>query len=185
MIAPEAGINDFPCNRSAVEELEMDFGKVTDPGGIDFTLPPDDPANLKLGIKSAAAPGVVRIHVGCPVWQDDAMAARLCPKDTPKSRRLDLAPQTLVGSRTQRALFFRAHGSRASVRRPGGLSRREPQGSHGAALAGDPGEDQGRESMTVQASRYPFHTPRALQAPGRIWYTVASTIIPPGKILPL
>ena len=68
----------------------MDFGKVSNSLDIDFTLPPDHPATAARLAKSAAEPhgGGLRAHVGCPVWQDDAMAGKLCPPGTPKSQRL-------------------------------------------------------------------------------------------------
>ena len=69
----------------------MDFGKVKDISHIDFTLPPDHPATaIRLGLSGRAAgeAGSLRIHVGCPVWQDDAMARKLCPPGTPKPQRL-------------------------------------------------------------------------------------------------
>jgi uncharacterized protein YecE (DUF72 family) len=64
----------------------MDFGKIAQVGNIDFTLPPDDPATART--LAAAGPGNLSVYVGCPVWQDDGMARKLCPKGTPKSKRL-------------------------------------------------------------------------------------------------
>jgi uncharacterized protein YecE (DUF72 family) len=69
----------------------MEFGKVPNTLGIDFTLPPDHPATarrLAPGRSSASRGSDPRIFAGCPVWQDDAMAKKLCPKGTPKSKRL-------------------------------------------------------------------------------------------------
>lgn len=65
----------------------MEFGKVRDTRGIDFALPPDDPATA-ITIAKGKAEGPLRVHVGCPVWQDDAMARKLCPPGTPKPKRL-------------------------------------------------------------------------------------------------
>lgn len=71
----------------------MDFGRIHDARKVDFSLPPDHPATARIlaqggGPSSAPAPGPARIHVGCPVWQDDAMARKLCPPRTPKTKRL-------------------------------------------------------------------------------------------------
>ncbi|MDB5106602.1 MAG: hypothetical protein JWP91_4291 [Fibrobacteres bacterium] len=81
----------------------MDFGKLKDVRDIDFTLPPDDPATASVLAKaSAASPATqagtsatdrtgfnpLRVHIGCPVWQDEDLARKLCPKGTAKARRL-------------------------------------------------------------------------------------------------
>jgi uncharacterized protein YecE (DUF72 family) len=65
----------------------MEFGKVKDAASLDFTLPPDDPATAGVLANGRGGSGM-RVHVGCPVWQDDALARKLCPKGTPRSRRL-------------------------------------------------------------------------------------------------
>jgi uncharacterized protein YecE (DUF72 family) len=68
--------------------MEMEFGKVLDASGIDFTLPPDHPATARaLAAASGDAAGL-RIYAGCPVFQDDGIAAKLCPPRTPKAKRL-------------------------------------------------------------------------------------------------
>lgn len=74
----------------------MDFGKIKDVRNVDFALPPDYPATgrvLAAFSKNAAKDGakgggLLRVHVGCPIWQDDAMARKLCPPRTPKAKRL-------------------------------------------------------------------------------------------------
>lgn len=67
----------------------MDFGKVKDTRNIDFTLPPDDPATaIRLAKSRGEGEATLRVYVGCPVWQDDAMARKLCPPRTPKAKRL-------------------------------------------------------------------------------------------------
>jgi uncharacterized protein YecE (DUF72 family) len=64
----------------------MEFGKVADAHGIDFRLPADPHGNAR------SLPGRVsgppHIHAGCPVWQDDALARKVCPPGTPKPKRL-------------------------------------------------------------------------------------------------
>ncbi|HKP95812.1 MAG TPA: DUF72 domain-containing protein [Fibrobacteria bacterium] len=65
----------------------MDFGKVKDTRNIDFTLPPDDPATAARLVQGRSG-GPLRVYVGCPVWQDDAMARKLCAPRTPKAKRL-------------------------------------------------------------------------------------------------
>lgn len=58
----------------------MHFGRVTDPGKIDFTLPDDHPQNLKiLPGKPAKNP---KVYAGCPVWSDKGYVGRLYPKGT-------------------------------------------------------------------------------------------------------
>ncbi len=69
----------------------MDFGKVEDISGIDFSLPPDHPATAaRLAQSESEGKSRLRlsVHAGCPIWQDDAMAKKLCPPRTPKSKRL-------------------------------------------------------------------------------------------------
>jgi uncharacterized protein YecE (DUF72 family) len=64
----------------------MEFGKVADARGIDFRLASDPVGNQRvLPGRGEAAP---RIYAGCPVWQDDALARKVCPPGTPKSGRL-------------------------------------------------------------------------------------------------
>jgi uncharacterized protein YecE (DUF72 family) len=68
---------------------EMDFGRIKDIRGVDFTLPQDPPATARaLAAFSKSGGGPLRVHVGCPIWQDDAMARKLCPPRTPKAKRL-------------------------------------------------------------------------------------------------
>jgi uncharacterized protein YecE (DUF72 family) len=64
----------------------MDFGRVKDDRNIDYALPPDDPANLR--VRLGRDPGPLRAYVGLPVWQDDSIAGKLCPARTPKTKRL-------------------------------------------------------------------------------------------------
>ncbi|MEO6283942.1 MAG: DUF72 domain-containing protein [Dyadobacter sp.] len=45
----------------------MKFGKVDDPDSIDFTLPPDPPANKKL-LEDARQSGKPNIYIGCAKW---------------------------------------------------------------------------------------------------------------------
>jgi len=83
----------------------MDFGKLKNIQGIDLSLPPDDRANARVLAKPvlskpdkglpaiekglpATEPFHFRAYVGLPVWQDDALAARLCTPGTPKAKRL-------------------------------------------------------------------------------------------------
>lgn len=61
----------------------MDFGKLPDISNVDFTLPPDDPANAGvLGGKPAQAP---RIYLGCPSWNHPEWMGKVYAKG-PKSR---------------------------------------------------------------------------------------------------
>lgn len=64
----------------------MEFGKVADLRGIDLRLPEDAPGNARWlpGRPDAAS----RVFAGCPVWQDDALAKKVCPPGTPKAKRL-------------------------------------------------------------------------------------------------
>jgi uncharacterized protein YecE (DUF72 family) len=64
----------------------MEFGKVARLQDIDLGLPPDHPsvARILTGEKAAAP----RVYAGCPVWQDDALARKVCPPGTPKAKRL-------------------------------------------------------------------------------------------------
>lgn len=64
----------------------MDFGRIKNAGNVDFSLPSDHPATFRVLAKGAG--GALRVHVGCPIWQEDAMARKLCPPGTPKSKRL-------------------------------------------------------------------------------------------------
>jgi uncharacterized protein YecE (DUF72 family) len=64
----------------------MDFGRIKNAGNVDFTLPPDHPATARVLAKGDG--GALRAYVGCPIWQDDAMARKLCPPRTPKTKRL-------------------------------------------------------------------------------------------------
>jgi len=66
----------------------MEFGKVADTRSIDFRLPPDHPSVARILASSAAAGGGPRIYSGCPVWQDEALARKVCPPGTPKAKRL-------------------------------------------------------------------------------------------------
>lgn len=69
----------------------MDFGKVAAAHNIDATLPPDDPATARVLAQAKNREGAgtgLRVHVGCPVWQDDGLAAKVLPPGTPRSRRL-------------------------------------------------------------------------------------------------
>lgn len=45
----------------------MQFGKVTDPGSIDFTLPKDTPQTTKL-LKAHKNDGAFEVYVGCAKW---------------------------------------------------------------------------------------------------------------------
>ena len=65
----------------------MEFGKIRDPGEVDWRLPPEDPANRAV-LENLPAGSAARVFVGCPIWQDDALARKLCPSGLPKSRRL-------------------------------------------------------------------------------------------------
>jgi uncharacterized protein YecE (DUF72 family) len=64
----------------------MEFGKVADARGIDFRLPEDPEGNAR--ILPGRAWEAPRIYAGCPVWQDDALARKVCPPGTPKAGRL-------------------------------------------------------------------------------------------------
>ncbi len=64
----------------------MEFGKVADVRGIDFRLPADHPSVAR--VLASAPAGGPRIFSGCPVWQDDALARKVCPPGTPKAKRL-------------------------------------------------------------------------------------------------
>jgi uncharacterized protein YecE (DUF72 family) len=67
----------------------MDFGRIKDTRNVDFTLPSDPPATARaLATVVNGGNGPMRVHVGCPIWQDDAMARKLCPPRTPKAKRL-------------------------------------------------------------------------------------------------
>jgi uncharacterized protein YecE (DUF72 family) len=69
----------------------MEFGKVADAKGIDFRLPADHESVARILAASAASTaqaGGPRVFAGCPVWQDDALARKVCPPGTPKSKRL-------------------------------------------------------------------------------------------------
>lgn len=66
----------------------MEFGKVADAGGIDFRLPADHASVARILAASKAGTGGPRVFAGCPVWQDDALARKVCPPGTPKSKRL-------------------------------------------------------------------------------------------------
>lgn len=66
----------------------MEFGKVTDARGIDFRLPPDHASVARILDGAADASERPRVFSGCPVWQDDALARKVCPPGTPKSKRL-------------------------------------------------------------------------------------------------
>src|ERR1700760_1083365 len=61
----------------------MEFGKLQQIEGIDFTLPPDDPITDKLW--AALAPMErehVRAHVGCPVWGRKNWIGTVYPRGT-------------------------------------------------------------------------------------------------------
>ena len=45
----------------------MKFGKVDDPGSIDFTLPPDHP-DTKILLNSKATKAKPQLYVGCAKW---------------------------------------------------------------------------------------------------------------------
>lgn len=61
----------------------MDFGKLPDISKVDFTLPPEDPANAAiLGGKPVAEP---HIYIGCPSWNHPEWMGKVYAKG-PKSR---------------------------------------------------------------------------------------------------
>ncbi|MBW8889171.1 MAG: DUF72 domain-containing protein [Fibrobacteres bacterium] len=64
----------------------MEFGKSADSPGMDLRLPADAPGNAR--ILPGNPFGSPRIYAGCPVWQDDALARKVCPPGTPKAKRL-------------------------------------------------------------------------------------------------
>ena len=64
----------------------MEFGKVPTLQGIDLRLPADHPSVAR--VLAGSAGGVPRIYAGCPLWQDDALAKKVCPPGTPKAKRL-------------------------------------------------------------------------------------------------
>jgi len=72
----------------------MEFGKVPDLQSIDLRLPEDDSSVARLlpGRRETSP----RVYAGCPVWQDDALANRVCPPGTPKARRLSAYARQFV-----------------------------------------------------------------------------------------
>jgi len=61
----------------------MDFGAVTDPRGIDYTVPPLDPACVARWPAAAPRPGPPTIHTGAPMWGEKAWVGPFYPDGTP------------------------------------------------------------------------------------------------------
>ncbi|GAB2461763.1 hypothetical protein GCM10011375_13120 [Hymenobacter qilianensis] len=58
----------------------MDFGRLSDLRGVDFTLPPDHPETATLLARArAAAPPQPAIYVGCPIWTNKAWLGSYFP----------------------------------------------------------------------------------------------------------
>ena len=57
----------------------MEFGRLPDVSGVDFTLPPDPARNRPLleGARTAAGPGGCDLRVGLPSWSDPGLVGRL------------------------------------------------------------------------------------------------------------
>jgi len=61
----------------------MEFGKLPDIEGIDFSLPPDDPMNDGLWQRLSAQPRLpARLHVGCTQWGRADWVGKVYPKGT-------------------------------------------------------------------------------------------------------
>lgn len=65
----------------------MEFGKVAGLSNVDVTLPPDDPATATV-LAAGKGGGRTRLFVGCPLWNDPALARKFMPKGAPASARL-------------------------------------------------------------------------------------------------
>ncbi len=63
----------------------MEFGKTTRLRDPDLRLPPDHASVARLA--ALGSRDGQRIYAGCPVWQDDGLARKVCPPGTPKARR--------------------------------------------------------------------------------------------------
>ena len=58
----------------------MDFGRLSDLRGVDFTLPPDHPETASLLARAqATAPPQPAIYVGCPIWTNKAWLGSYFP----------------------------------------------------------------------------------------------------------
>ena len=64
----------------------MKFGKVDDPGSIDFTLPPDHP-DTKVLLNSKATNEKPQLYVGCAKWNKQDLKKLLSTWD---KRRIGL-----------------------------------------------------------------------------------------------
>lgn len=58
----------------------MDFGKLSDISGVDFSLPPDHPQTLQ---KVGHQANTLEVFVGCPVWACDSWVGKWYPAGTP------------------------------------------------------------------------------------------------------
>jgi uncharacterized protein YecE (DUF72 family) len=65
----------------------MEFGRVSDLSNLDVTLPADHPRTAKV-LASGAGGGRSRIRVGCPLWNDPALARKISPAGAAASDRL-------------------------------------------------------------------------------------------------
>ncbi|TND08292.1 MAG: protein of unknown function DUF72 [Bacteroidetes bacterium] len=58
----------------------MDFGRLADITRVDFSLPPDDPAN-KAVLNTFSSKGQPRFFAGCPVWGEKEWLGLIYPQD--------------------------------------------------------------------------------------------------------
>ena len=58
----------------------MDFGRLSDLRGVDFSLPPDHPDTTSLLARAqASAPAPPAVYVGCPIWTNKAWLGSYFP----------------------------------------------------------------------------------------------------------
>lgn len=65
----------------------MEFGRVSKPELVDFTLPETSPLS-KQTLDSFKKPGTPKVYIGCPVWADKGFVGKVFPPKTPAKNYL-------------------------------------------------------------------------------------------------
>ncbi|MES2762509.1 MAG: DUF72 domain-containing protein [Bacteroidota bacterium] len=64
----------------------MDFGKLDNIEGVDFTLPPNNAGTVK--VLGGARTGKCSVYVGCPIWAEPGFIGKIYPKKTTSKDKL-------------------------------------------------------------------------------------------------